>query len=193
MPQSGFFFARHGETRANAENRRSGGDDDSPLTDRGRWQSRRLAEQVMALDDPQPGLILTAPLTRTLTTVRLINGRLKLPVKIDGRLRERHMGSWNQACRRQTEPAMNRMPRPPDGESRLAFKRRVLRVLSSIIVLSDHWPLVISSRGVSRVLLECLDEHGTDGLPNASLLRIRVDSDSPLKLHATEQPLLRLK
>ena len=186
MPPSGFFFARHGETRANAENRRSGGDDDSRLTDRGRWQSRRLGEQVMALGEPRPRLILTAPLSRTLTTVRLINSRLNLPVQIDGRLRERHMGDWNQACRRQTESALKRMARPPYGESRLAFKRRIVRALDAIAALSDHWPLVISSRGVSRVLLEYLDEPGTDGLPNATLLRIRVDSHSPLRLHALD-------
>ena len=186
MPDQGFFFARHGETQANFERLRSGGDDDSCLTDRGRIQAFRLAEYLARIGDPAPGLIFTAPLARTLATARVLNFSLGLPIRVDSRLRERRLGGWNLRSQDSTDLPFGRVIRPPHGESNPEFKARVMNALADIVAVSERWPLIVSSRGIGRILLESIGQDSVFQIPNGALLRFRLTSSGIPDLQSPE-------
>ncbi|MTJ80981.1 MAG: histidine phosphatase family protein [Telmatospirillum sp.] len=169
-PGRGFLFVRHGESADNAADRHSGGDADPPLSPRGRDQAgatARLLKQRLG-DDAGRILILAAPLRRTRDTARIIARHLRIRpddiVAAPGFL-ERRLGDWNG--RTPTE-----IPRelvaseatPPGGEDRATFRLRVMEAAREAAALAGPHclPLVITSRGVGRVL-------GWPDMPNAGL------------------------
>ena len=90
------YLVRHGETEFNRE-RRAQGLLDSPLTDLGIEQARRMAELLADLVaiDPGPWRIVASPLGRTRQTAAIIAERLGLPIAYDDRLREHSMGEFD--------------------------------------------------------------------------------------------------
>jgi probable phosphoglycerate mutase len=106
------YFARHGETKANAEKRFSG-DKDTPLTAKGRAQAQaigailaREADRAAALD------YVCSPLPRARITMEIARGTLGLPpggYRTDARLKEIDLGLWDQltdAEARALDPAL---------------------------------------------------------------------------------------
>lgn len=175
-PEPGFFFIRHGQTDANRDGIRSGGDSDTHLTALGRTQARMAGATVQRLG-LTPSLIITAPLSRTLETTELLNARLGLEVLVESDLIERRLGEWNGLSVETTQPPLSAGETPPGGESNALFRTRVLDVFRSLTPHYPRWPLVVSSRGVARILLEHAGEEGAALLPNGALLRVTVAED----------------
>ena len=177
--ESGFFFIRHGQTAANRDGVRSGGESDTHLTGLGREQARKAG---LALDrlGMMPGLILTSPLSRTIETAELLNARLGLDVRIDPGLIERRLGAWNGRGVEETQALLAAGRTPPGGESNARFKARVLAAFRALPPLYARWPLIVSSRGVARILMEHAGRESAPTLPNGAILRVTLaDSDSP--------------
>ncbi|MCC7106103.1 MAG: histidine phosphatase family protein [Chloroflexi bacterium] len=84
------FLARHGETRWNVE-RRWQGHHDSPLTERGVEQGRRLAER---LSGEPLAAVYTSDLGRARGTAELVAAAHGLSVVKDTDLREIDTGEW---------------------------------------------------------------------------------------------------
>ena len=86
------YFTRHGETVWNVENKICGMTD-SPLTERGRQQARKLGEAVKAsgvhIDE-----ILYSPLSRAADTAMAIAEATGLPARCEPRLREQCFGKY---------------------------------------------------------------------------------------------------
>ena len=86
------YFTRHGETVWNVENKICGMTD-SPLTERGRQQARKLGEAVKAsgvhIDE-----ILYSPLSRAADTARAIAEATGIPARCEPRLREQCFGRY---------------------------------------------------------------------------------------------------
>ena len=169
--ESGFFFIRHGQTVANRDGVRSGAESDTHLTELGREQAREAESRLHRLG-LTPGLILTSPLSRTVETAELLNTRFGLEVRTAPGLIERRLGAWNGQSVEATQPALAAGETPPGGESNAAFRTRVLAAFRALAPLYAGWPLIVSSRGVARILMEHAGREGAATLPNGAILRI---------------------
>ena len=177
--ESGFFFIRHGQTVANRDGVRSGAESDTHLTELGREQARR-AGLVLDRFGVRPGLILPSPLSRTIETAELLNARLGLEMRIEPGLIERRLGTWNGRSVEETQPLLAAGRTPPGGESSAGFTARVLAAFRGLAPLYARWPLIVSSRGVARVLMEHAGHEGAPTVPNCAILRVTLaDSGRP--------------
>lgn len=97
MLQQTIYLVRHGETEWNREGRLQG-QQDSPLTDKGRAQAHRIGLALRAVvDNPGGCRIIASPLGRAFQTAEIIGRALGLEnpeIHIDARLREIAFGAW---------------------------------------------------------------------------------------------------
>lgn len=84
------FLIRHGQTRWNVEGRYQG-DRDIELNPTGIKQAKLAAKYLSRVNFSN---IYSSPLTRTLETARIINGRRGLEIKVKEDLREVSFGKW---------------------------------------------------------------------------------------------------
>jgi len=124
------LLARHGESEWNAAGRWQG-QEDPPLTDRGRAQALQAARAVGALD-----AIICSPLDRARTTATIIAEELGIgPVVVSPGLLERHAGAWQGLTRAEIEeldPGALEAGRRPDGwEPDEQVRDRVLAALEA--------------------------------------------------------------
>ena len=93
------YFARHGETVYNAQDRYQGSRDDSPLTEMGLKQARDVAAILTDLTSGRtPPRFVSSPLPRARTTMEIILGAMGLPpdaYTTDERLVEIDLGEWS--------------------------------------------------------------------------------------------------
>lgn len=153
IPGRGLYLVRHGETEANARGVRSGGDCPSPLTSRGRSQMRDLGPRIGALA-VRPGVVITSPLRRTLGSAEILNEFLELDLHVEPGFIERGLGAWNGRPVAETAPLFLAGVDPPGGEAGDVFRDRILAAFARQDGHFRNWPLVVTSRGVLRVLLE---------------------------------------
>lgn len=146
------YFVRHGATDLNLKGLRCGGDLDIPLAGVGCEQAFLLAEEIarkgLAIEE-----IVASQLIRSRQTALIISSVLgDLPVEIDALLNERRLGEWNGRPIADTEGLiMNKVP-PPGGETEDEFSARVERALESLRPRLERKLLVVSSRGVGRIM-----------------------------------------
>ena len=145
MTQQTIYLVRHGETVWNRE-RRLQGQQDSPLTDKGREQARRVGLLLRELiDNPEQYPIHASPLARTRDTAAIVSRALGLEpdgLLVDDLLKEIRFGAWEGMTfdevaaadpdnwRRFREDRWNFVP--PDGESYAIMAQRSRRWLSGI-------------------------------------------------------------
>lgn len=128
---------RHGETDYNVEARMQG-HLDSQLTQAGFSQIKQAAPLLARL---QPDRLLSSDLRRATVTAEEVAAVTGLPVKIDPRLRETHLGSW-QGCtsaeiERERPGAISEWRSdptwaPPGGESRVDVVERSMPVITEL-------------------------------------------------------------
>lgn len=136
------LLVRHGETDWNADGRLQG-QTDRPLSDFGRQQARRLADELAAEDIEA---IYSSDLARARETAEIVGTRLGLPVTFDPDLREKNWGTWEGLT------AVERERVEFAGESTEAHQERILRALERI---SEQHPgdgcvLVVTHGGSMR-------------------------------------------
>ncbi|WP_076259013.1 histidine phosphatase family protein [Intrasporangium flavum] len=83
-------LVRHAETVDNAA-RVWQGHKDTPLSERGRAQVQAAAPHLAAYE---PAVVVSSDLQRAASTAEAIAGLTGLPVRLDARLREVHVGQW---------------------------------------------------------------------------------------------------
>ena len=116
------LLVRHGETDWNAEGRLQG-HTDRPLSDYGRGQARRLAEE---LEGEELEAIYSSDLARARETAEIVGERLELPIALEPDLREKDWGTWEGLS------AVERDRVEFVGESTEAHQERMLRALRTI-------------------------------------------------------------
>ena len=136
------LLVRHGETDWNAEGRLQG-QTDRPLSDYGRRQARKLAEE---LEGEELEAIYSSDLARARETAEIVGERLGLPVELDPDLREKDWGTWEGL----TSVERDRVEFV--GETTQAHQERILRALRRI---SERHPgegsvLVVTHGGSMR-------------------------------------------
>jgi glucosyl-3-phosphoglycerate phosphatase len=128
---------RHGQTDYNAEGRMQG-HLDSRLTELGRTQAAEAAPVVATLG---ADLLVSSDLSRAVDTAEAVGAASGLPVKLDPRLRETHLGEWQGLTVDEVEedyPGAIATWRsdptwaPPGGESRVEVVARARPVVDEI-------------------------------------------------------------
>ena len=150
---------RHGQTEFNAGSRMQG-QLDTDLTDLGRAQAVAAAE---VLAKRQPLLIVSSDLRRAYDTAVTLGERSAVPVRVDTRLRETHLGDWQGLTHDQVDAAApgaraawrdDARWAPHRGESRIDVADRSLPTVAEIVAAEPEWgcdepdrPVVLVAHG----------------------------------------------
>jgi 2,3-bisphosphoglycerate-dependent phosphoglycerate mutase len=142
------LLVRHGETDWNADGRLQG-HTDRPLSEFGRRQASRLAEE---LGDEQLEAIYASDLSRARETAEIVGERLGLAVVLDPDLREKDWGTWEGLT------AVERDQVEFMGESTQAHRDRILGALRRIAERHPGGRVLVVTHGGSmrRVQTEAL-------------------------------------
>jgi broad specificity phosphatase PhoE len=156
------YLARHGQTTWNLVGRRQGRQD-SPLTEAGCDQARRLAARMATF--PIDGLF-SSPLGRATETAAVCGRRLGLQVTIIEELAETDHGRMAGLSPSDIEQAFpgefERRSKHkyewkfPDGESYSDVDRRAAVALNRLSMKSTRTPLIVSHEMIGRMLLRHL-------------------------------------
>lgn len=170
------MLLRHGQTEYNAGSRMQG-QLDTDLSDLGRMQAVAAAE---VLAKRQPLLIVSSDLRRALDTALALSERAGLPVSVDTRLRETHLGDWQGMTHLEVDalaPGARLAWRddarwaPHGGESRIDVAERSLPVVADLVASQAEWGVDEADRPVALVA-----HGGLIAALTAALLRLPVDN-----------------
>jgi 2,3-bisphosphoglycerate-dependent phosphoglycerate mutase/probable phosphoglycerate mutase len=188
---------RHGETDYNAAGRMQG-HLDSALTPVG-WNQARFA--VPALARFSPDLVIASDLRRATDTATVLTEAIGVPLRIDKRLRETHLGEWQgktgaevdaeypgERARWRTDATWA----PPGGENRLDVAERAGEVVSDLlqaksdvgdtVLLAAHGGLIIAlTAGLLKLPVEIWPSLG--GIANCHWVELG-RRDGKWRLHA---------
>jgi probable phosphoglycerate mutase len=172
------YFVRHGATEPNFRGLRCGGDLDIPLMDIGCDQAYLLAKQIDRMN-LGIGVIVAASLIRTRQTASIISGVLgNVPVEVEPLLSERRLGQWNNRPIAETEEQLAARVTPPGGESEEEFAARVGLALEALRPYLDRRPLLVSSKGVGRVMNVLLGGQGRMQVGNGEIVEFAVADEA---------------
>jgi len=73
-------------------------------------------------------------------------------VEIEPLLNERKLGQWNNRPIAETEEQLRSRVTPPGGESDEQFEARIALALERLRPVMERRPLIVSSKGVGRVM-----------------------------------------
>jgi probable phosphoglycerate mutase len=172
------YFVRHGVTEPNFRGFRCGGDLDLPMMDIGCDQAYLLAKQIDKMN-LRVGVIIAGSLLRTRQTASIISGVLgEIPIVVEPLINERRLGEWNNRPIGETEDQLTRKVTPPGGESEVDFTNRVEQAMDHIRPYLDRRPLLVSSKGVGRVLNGLLGGQGRMQVGNGEIVEFTVASSA---------------
>ena len=163
------YFVRHGITEPNFRGFRCGGDLDLPMMDIGCDQAYLLAKQIERMH-LRIGVIVAGSLIRTRQTASIISGVLgTVPIEIEPLINERKLGQWNNRPISETEDLLKRNVTPPGGESEPQFEARIALAFEHLRPQLERRPLLVSSKGVGRVLNSILGGTGRMSVGNGEI------------------------
>ena len=147
------YFARHGETVWNVENKICGMTD-SPLTEKGRQQARELGRKVkesgVHIDE-----ILYSPLSRAADTAKAVAKATGLPARCEPRLREQCFGKYEGTPRDGAEFRISKThfaDRYDGGESMMQLAQRIYNLLDELRQDENKTYLLVAHNGIARVV-----------------------------------------
>ena len=180
---------RHGETDQNKENRLQGSKGPNEhLNATGRQEVTALRDGLLIT----PTIIYTSPLVRTKETALILNEKWGVPIVTAPELMERDFGSLSGKLRSEIDPQIVESDlegrydyRPYGGESVADVKARVISFLSTLPLSYDDTIVVVTHRGIIRVLYDLypIESDGGEivpaskhifrvtGLPNSTTVR----------------------
>ena len=175
-----FLLIRHGESMWNGE-RRIQGNQDPPLSPRGRRQAELLARRL-GVHLPRAAAVYASPLRRAVETAEAVRAATGLPVFPEPDLREMCLGKWEGMTVPEIQAAFpgtyegwlaDPLAHPaPGGEHLAAFARRVTDAFERMRVAHPGRDLMLASHGgpIKALLCHVL------GLEVRSLFRIKQDN-----------------
>ena len=175
-----FLLIRHGESVWNGE-RRIQGNQDAPLSPRGRRQAELLARRLRR-HLPRAAAIYASPLRRAAETAEVVRAATGLPVFPDPDLREMCLGKWEGMTVPEIQEAFpgtyegwlaDPLAHPAPGGERLdAFARRVTEAFERLRAAQPGRDAILVSHGGPIKALLCY----VLGLEIRSLFRIKQDN-----------------
>ncbi|MET3944234.1 histidine phosphatase family protein [Corynebacterium mucifaciens] len=198
--QRRLILLRHGETEYNASSRMQG-QLDTVLSDRGVAQAHAAAKELRGLGISK---IVSSDLMRAKHTADVVGADLGLPVGVDTRLRETHLGDWQGKTHSEVDNehggarAVWRTDAswaPPRGESRLEVAARAREVVDELMRDYRQWDdsavLLVAHGGTIAALTASLlgfvvaQYPALKGLGNANTARLvampRLDDPSAIR------------
>ena len=175
------YFARHGETVWNVENKICGMTD-SPLTEKGRQQARELGQKVkesgVHIDE-----ILYSPLSRAADTAKAVAAATGLPARCEPRLREQCFGKYEGTPRDGAEFRISKThfaDRYGDGESMMQLAQRIYNLLDELRQDENKTYLLVAHNGIARVVESYFhdmtnEEYSAAGIKNCELVEYRFE------------------
>lgn len=139
---------RHGETDYNAAGRMQG-HLDSALTEVG-WNQARFAVPALARFDP--AMVIASDLRRATDTATVLTEAIGVPLRIDKRLRETHLGEWQGRTGAEVDAdypgdrerwRLDATWAPPGGESRVEVAERAAEVVNDLLSGDDELDTVL--------------------------------------------------
>lgn len=170
------YFARHGQTVWNVENKICGATD-SPLTEYGHQQALELGEKIiergLVIDE-----ILYSPLSRAADTAIHVSEMIGVPARVEPRLIEQNFGVWESTPRNGEEfgKAKQRfIDHYGTGETMLRLCQRIYNVLDELKE-EDKVYLLVAHNGIARAVHSYFfdmtnEEFGTHGIKNCEIVR----------------------
>jgi probable phosphoglycerate mutase len=135
------------------------------------------------------GVIVTGSLIRTRQTASIISGVLaNVPVEIEPLFNERRLGQWNNRPIAETEDLLKAKVTPPGGEAEDDFARRVGAGLDNLRPHLDRRPLLVSSKGVGRVLNGILGGTERMQIGNGEIVEFAVARDHGAQVLRVARP-----
>lgn len=176
------FFARHGETIWNVENKICGATD-IPLTERGREQAEELGRLIRDDPDKYPiDQILASPLSRARDTAEAVARATGIPMRVEPRLTEQNFGKYESTPRDGEEFAERKswfLYRFGGGESMAHLAQRIYNLLDDIARdPSGKNYLLVAHNGITRVVASYFremtnEEFARYGIRNCEILRFQ--------------------
>ncbi len=175
------YFARHGQTVWNVENKICGASD-SPLTEKGHEQAAALGREVKEKTDSgifRIDEILTSPLSRAYDTAVHVSEITGIPLRIDERLKEQNFGKWESTPRHGADFELAKqhfIDRYDGGESMLQMAQRIYNLLDELKQEPDKVYLLVAHNGISRFIESYFhdmtnEEFAAFGIKNAEIRR----------------------
>ena len=175
------YFARHGETVWNVENKICGMTD-SPLTEKGRQQARELGQKVkesgVHIDE-----ILYSPLSRAADTAKAVAEAAGRPARCEPRLREQCFGKYEGTPRDGAEFRISKThfaDRYDGGESMMQLAQRIYNLLDELRQDENKTYLLVAHNGIARVVESYFhdmtnEEYAAAGIKNCELVKYRFE------------------
>lgn len=152
------IFLRHAESVGNAEKRHQG-QADFPLTEKGRSQTRALA-QYWKTQDLQFDLIISSPLSRAKETAEILAAELNLEIEMDPVWMERDNGKLagllhEEAAEMFPEPEYMPLFQPiaETGESQWEIFLRAGQAINNLMKLEPGSYLVVGHGGLFNMVM----------------------------------------
>ncbi len=150
---SHLYFARHGQTVWNVENKICGATD-SPLTELGHKQGVELGQEIL-----RQGLkideIIYSPLSRARDTAIHVSEIIGVPAKEEPRLIEQNFGKWESTARDGAEFKKSKESFATSyegGESMLKLCQRIYNLLDDIKKEEGKTYLLVAHNGIARAI-----------------------------------------
>lgn len=171
------YFARHGQTIWNVENKICGATD-IELTQLGRSQAIELGEKIkqqnLHIDE-----ILYSPLVRAAETASYISEVTKIPKRLEERLKEQNFGKYESTARDGAEfqiAKMNFIDHYQNGETMLHLCQRIYNLLDELRNEPEKTYLLVAHNGIARVIHSYFhdmsnEEYAKFGVKNCEILR----------------------
>lgn len=173
-----FYFARHGQTVWNVENKICGATD-IELTEKGHAQARELGRRILdegiRIDE-----IICSPLMRAADTAAHISEITGVPMRVEQRLIEQNFGKYEGTPRdgEKFKRAKTCFVTDYDGgESMIRFCQRIYNLLDDIREESDRKVyLLVAHNGVARAVQSYFEnmtneEFAAFGIKNCELVK----------------------
>ena len=162
------YFARHGETVWNVENKICGMTD-SPLTEKGRQQARELGRKVRE--------------SGAADTAKAVAEATGLPARCEPRLREQCFGRYEGTPRDGAEFRISKThfaDRYGDGESMMQLAQRIYNLLDELRQDEDKTYLLVAHNGIARVVESYFhdmtnEDYAAAGIKNCEMVEYRFE------------------
>ena len=172
-----FYFARHGQTVWNVENKICGATD-IELTEKGHEQAKELGEEILKqgihIDE-----ILYSPLVRAADTAKHVSEIIGIPARMEPRLKEQNFGKYESTPRNGEEfkKAKESFANTYEGgESMLHLCQRIYNLIDDLKNdPSGKTYLLVAHNGIARIVQSYFyemtnEEFAAFGIDNCTLL-----------------------
>jgi broad specificity phosphatase PhoE len=165
-----FYFVRHGQTDANAQELMCGGEWDIPLNSAGMAQAELLIDKVFQQDEAIEKIYVSS-MIRAQKTAEILNTKLQAPMETSESLIEWCVGDWERKPWKDVPNPFNTTEDPTNGETREGFEERVIETINKFLKKESKTLLFVSHGAFAHTLFTFMGID-PDHIQNATLYKV---------------------